>query len=432
MILLAHTITNRLKYIAEIIGQHATGQSFILTTNQEEFATYRGAKINYTNTRLSPTECWIVPHALLFEHGISQQHTALSSQNELKILFVTDGDLPFDIFAASFYLLSRYEEYLPYQKDMYGRYAHDQSLAYIGGFLHEPLVNKWILSLKQVLNNKFPNTAVEPITPFRFVPTYDIDEAFSYKHKNLVRVAGAITRDVLKGNFSRISERQQVLAGKLRDPYEAYEWMDALHEQYQLQPHYFFLVAAKTLKYDRNTLPGEPAMQALVKQHGHKYTIGIHPSWQSGDNSKLLAQEIKVLEKISGKKITTSRQHYIRFSLPHTYRLLIEAGIREDYSMGYGSINGFRASFASPFYWYDLLKEVKTDLLLHPFCYMEANSFFEQKYSAQQALDEMRHYYKEVKAVGGQLITIWHNSFLGTGKLYKGWREIYQKFLEQM
>jgi len=286
--------------------------------------------------------------------------------------------------------------------------------------------------LKQALGKKFPGINLPGKSPFQFIPTYDIDEAFSFKHKSLVRVAGAMAKAVLKGNFSQIAERQQVIAGASPDPYEAYDWMDALHEQYKLQPHYFFLLAGKTGKYDRNILPAEPAMQALVKRHAAKYSVGIHPSWQSGDDSKLLAQEIAELEKISGEKIASSRQHYIRFTLPQTYQRLLDAGIRDDYSMGYGSINGFRASFAAPFYWYDLKNEEKTALLLHPFCYMEANSFFEQKYSAQQALEEMRHYYDEVKSVGGQMITIWHNSFLGTGKLYRGWREMYSQFIKEI
>ena len=60
--------------------------------------------------------------------------------------------------------------------------------------------------------------------------------------------------------------------------------------------------------------------------------------------------------------------------------------------MGYGSINGFRASVASPFYWYDLEKEANNLLAAYPFCYMEANSFYEQKFTPAQALEEMRYY----------------------------------------
>ena len=100
--------------------------------------------------------------------------------------------------------------------------------------------------------------------------------------------------------------------------------------------------------------------------------------------------------------------------------------------MGYGSINGFLASVSTSFYWYDLEKEEQTDLLLYPFCYMEANSFFEEKFTPQQALDEMRHYYKEVKAVDGTLITLWHNTFLGTDEKFKGWREVYEQFVKEI
>ena len=113
-----------------------------------------------------------------------------------------------------------------------------------------------------------------------------------------------------------------------------------------------------------------------------------------------------------------------------TVEYLIEAGIKEDFSIGYGSINGFRASVASSFYWYDLEKEKATDLLLHPFCYMEANSFYEQKFSAEQSFKEMMEYYDIVRSVNGTFISIWHNNFLGTDKLFKVWKEIYEKFIE--
>ena len=139
-----------------------------------------------------------------------------------------------------------------------------------------------------------------------------------------------------------------------------------------------------------------------------------------------------VLYTFAHRKSSPSRQHYLRFELPETFRRLIKNNIQFDFSMGYGSINGFRASAASPFYWYDLEKENQTELMLFPFCYMEANSFYEQKYTAQQALDEMRHYYNTIKSVNGTFITIWHNQFLGSDKLYEGWKEVYEQFIKEV
>jgi hypothetical protein len=63
---------------------------------------------------------------------------------------------------------------------------------------------------------------------------------------------------------------------------------------------------------------------------------------------------------------------------------------------------------------------------------MEANSFFEQKFTPQQALEEIKHYYNVVKEVNGTLITIWHNTFLGTDETFKGWREVYAEFVKEI
>jgi len=435
MLLYCQSITPRLQYVTDFIGRQIFGEAFQLTTDSFYFNDYTGPKINYSSTGISNEELIINNYSLLFENSIEQQNPSCFEINGFKAFFKTGGDYPFDIFAATFYLLSRYEEYLPHQTDMYGRYGHENSLAFKEGFLNIPLINIWLEDFKKVLKEKFSMLSryrSGQYSMFNFLPTYDIDEAFAFKNKGLVKSIGGIARSVANGEWSMVNERLKVLRAKKEDPYDAFEWMDKLHAKNNLQPIYFFHVAAKKGKYDKNILPSYPAMQQLIKQHAGKYAIGIHPSWASGDEEDLLNEEIKILGSASGKKITSSRQHYIRFTLPRTFRRLIAAGIKDDYSMGYGSINGFRASVASSFYWYDLKKEQQTDLLLHPFCFMEANSFFEQKYLPQRAYEEMMYYYNRVKAVNGELITIWHNSFLGSYKPFAGWRDVYAEFVRQV
>lgn len=429
MIVYANSITPRLQYIIDFIGKEICGKAFELTSDEDIFRNYKGPKINYSNSRIGNEELIINNHSLLFEKTIKEQTICCFEINSFKAFFKTEGDYPFDIFAASFYLLSRYEEYLLHKKDMYGRYTHENSLAFRERFLNLPLVNIWIQDFRKVLKEKYLTLNIQHST-FKFVPTYDIDEAFSYKHKGLLRTVGGAAMQLKSGNLQPVKERIRVLTGKSKDPYNSYQWMDELHAKYDLKPIYFFHVAAKNGKYDKNILPSQPAMQQLLKQHTGKYSIGIHPSWRSGDDESLLGKEIKTVENITGRKVTLSRQHYIRFTLPHTFRRLIDAGITDDFSMGYGSINGFRASVASSFYWYDLEKEQQTDLLLHPFCFMDANSFYEQKHTSTEALNEMKQYYDAVKSVNGTLITIWHNTFLGTDKKFTGWKEIYEDFIK--
>jgi len=431
VIVFSHTITSRLQYILDFLGKETIGKPFYAINDIEAFRQYAGPKINYSKERITESEYRIQNIELLFEKGCNEQKIECFEINNCKAFFKTEGDFPFDIFAASFYLLSRYEEYLPHQKDIYGRYAHENSLAFREGFLHLPLINVWIEDFKEALESKFPELTSHHLS-FIFLPTYDIDEAYSYKHKEWWRTIGGIMRSMANGQWSIVAERSKVLLGTRKDPFDSFQWMDQLHQQFGLQPIYFFLIPNKGSRYDKNISPSKRSMQELIREHSERYSIGIHPSWQSGDDPEKLKLEILKLGHISGKQITSSRQHYIRFTLPGTYRQLIDLGIESDFSMGYGSINGFRASVASPFFWYDLEKEEQTKLLLYPFCFMEANSFYEQELSAERAFEELKDYFDIVRSLNGTLITIWHNSFLGTAKQFRGWRELYKKFISLM
>ncbi|HEY0750843.1 MAG TPA: polysaccharide deacetylase family protein, partial [Chitinophagaceae bacterium] len=226
--------------------------------------------------------------------------------------------------------------------------------------------------------------------------------------------------------------RLQVLTGKQQDPFDSYGWMSELHYEYDLKPIYFFHVGQRRNQYDKNIPTSNKEYQQLIRITAAKNKIGLHPSWYSGDEMKMLSKEKAILEKISLQGISCSRQHYIRFTIPGTFRQLMDTDIYEDYSMGYGTVNGFRASVTVPFYWYDLEREQETHLLLHPFCFMDANSFYEQKQTSAEALKELMDYYIRVKEVDGTLTIIWHNTFLGNDPLYKGWREVYEAFLRQI
>ena len=409
------------------------GVQFQLSIDSEKFKAHTGPKINYSESSISANEFHIQNHGLLFEQDVKKQTIECFTAHNNKAFFKTkDSDFPFDIFAASFYLITRYEEYLPHEKDIYGRYDHKKSLAFKEGFLNLPLINIWVEDFIIAFQQKYPsfNHALGG-TKFKIIPTYDVDITWSYKHKGLLRNIGGFVK-------SPSAERIKVLAGLKKDPFDCYEWLHQLHQQYILQPVYFFLVAEKNGQYDKNILPYKDTMWKLIRQHAKKYKVGLHPSWQSGDNKSLLKKEKQQLEAMStigqatpsGQTIVTkSRQHYIRFNLPEGYQRLISTGITDDYSMGYGTINGFRASVASSFYWYDLGKDENTILRIHPFCFMDANSFYEQKQSTQQTYDEMMHYLNICKNINGTLITIWHNNFLGTAREFEGWKEMYEQFI---
>lgn len=420
----------RLQYIVNFIGHELFDRPIRITDDKEEYVSHRGPKLNYSPLQITPHELQIVPVSLLFETGIRPQDITCFEINYHKAFFETEGSFPFDIFAASFYLLSRYEEYLDHDKDEFGRYAHANSLAFKEGFLTQPLVNIWINEFREMLSGMYPYLKFRG-KEFSNVVSYDIDIAYSYLHKGWLRNIGGTLKSVWNGEWKLALERWMVLLGKKKDPFDCYEWLDALHLYCRLKPYYFFLVAKNNSKFDRNISTSSRKLRELIEYYAGTYNVGLHPSWQSGDDPELLKEELEWLEVVADKSISASRQHYIRFTLPDTYRELLKKGIRKDFSMGYGSINGFRASVCSAFKWFDLLKDETTSLMIYPFCFMDANAYFEEKLNPQQAYDELMLLYNSVRKVNGMMITIWHNHLLGTDPRMQGWSQMFELFMKE-
>lgn len=429
ILLLSDTITPRLQYIADFIFKENWGVEYSITTDKKNFEDSDAIKINYTEDQYPEGVVNVSGCRLLFEKEIHKQNIETFEVNGLIAFFKNERgavDFPFDIFSATFYLLSRYEEYLTHSKDEYGRYDHQQSLASTNDFLKIPLVNKWLEFFAEYIQIKFAGFQIKKKT-FDFLPTYDVDMAFEWRSKGFIRNAGQLLRLLIQQDYKKISETFKILTGKIKDPSDNFEFFDQLHEQLNLHPSYFFLVSKNNTKYDKNISPYKNKMKGLIQRIAKKNDIGIHPSYYSSQDEKILKEEKFLLEDIAGNTIQRSRQHYLRFNLPGTYRRLSDAGIKDEFSMGYGAINGFRASYTDSFYWYDIEREEKTNLRVHPFCYMDSNIIFHQKLTPEESFDELMYFYNTCKNVKGTFISIMHNHLMGGNDLE--WGNAYEQFL---
>ncbi|MFT4093154.1 MAG: polysaccharide deacetylase family protein [Niabella sp.] len=424
MLIYSTHITPRLQYIIDFIAGEISAGPWELTGDPVLFISSYKNKINYSYQHFEGNILEIRPHNLLFEENIKPQQINCTQPNQTVVFFQNESETGFDIFAAIFYLITRYEEYLPHQKDLHGRYSHLNSLAYKENFLHTPLINIWLKNFSALLISHFPSFRLKE-NHFLLLPTYDIDMAWSYKHKGWLRTAGGIGKELARFRVRNIAQRIRVLTGKEEDPFYNFKWLDTLHQKYELRPEYFFLAAEKTSDKDKNIAPRQPAMQQLIKQVSLRYATGLHPSWQSGDNYSILKNEKALLENITGQPVTTSRQHYLRVTFPTTYQQLIATGIKEDYSMGYAAENGFRASVASVFYWFDLSKNQATPLKIVPFCFMDATSIYYKNHTPSQALEALYPLWQEVKKINGCFCMIWHNDTFKS----EDWRKMYETFI---
>jgi hypothetical protein len=423
-------ITERHRFIFDFIFGDIMVIGYRLIDNREEFLASEGAKICYSVEGI-PGALHFKPYPLLTEKGIADQDIKVTKWNGLPVFFQVEGDSawPFDPFALSFYLITRYEEYLPFEPDEHGRFRPELSLAYREGFLQIPLVDAVILKMKNLLMEQFPGLSI-PGQVFRFIPSFDIDIAFAHSGKGWPRAAAAWLKLMLKADFRQIKERISTLTGKMADPYDNFQLHLDLAAKYN-HPVKYFALMGDFGKYDRNTSYKSKQFRELLLKLSLKAEMGLHPSYRSHLRPELFEKEMRRLGEIIEKPITNNRFHFLRLKFPESFQMLVNEGIKNDFSMGYSSMNGFRASTCTPFYFYDLEKDERTDLRLHPFIFMDSAMIDHLNITPDAAIEAIKHLVNQVEIHGGEAIGIWHNYSLSEKDQYKGWREVLIAILKQ-
>jgi hypothetical protein len=192
------TVTQRVNYIFQLFFGSLIKTQFSITTDESSFQAYTGPKLNYSLSASSTDELQIIPFGLLTETGIKVQSITVTEWNNLKIFFSSnEGSIPFDIFSASFYLVSRYEEYLLHKPDEHNRFHHSYSLAFKNHFLNEPLINMWAEELKQIIQAKYPSISFSD-KKFTFIPTVDIDVAYAHLGRTAAIALGSYFKALTK------------------------------------------------------------------------------------------------------------------------------------------------------------------------------------------------------------------------------------------
>jgi hypothetical protein len=365
---------------------------------------------------------------LLFEQGLSDLDINVQDWDNTKGFFAAGerSHLPFDIFAASFYLLSRYEEYMPHVKDEFGRFMAKQSLGYKNRFLNQPVVDIWAYKLRDALQVKFPDFVFKTRT-YSIKPVIDVPMAFYFKQKGLLRTIGGTLNDIGRFKLKQLYQRYLVLMGFKRDPYDTFKWIIARQKQSEFKFMVLFLIGEYST-YDKNINTNKKQFISLIKSVADYCDVGIKASYFSLDNIKILKKEKQKMEAIINTDLKAVRNSFSKLNLPVSYRNLVELEIHQDFTMGYIDTLGFRAGTCTPFQFYDLDYEVQTPLQINPYHCLD---FALLKY--QSELDKMEHLQKlidEVKAVNGTFIPVFHNYTFSDSIRWKGYRTLFNLILE--
>lgn len=425
LLIYTHKITPRFTYTMKQIFTKILGIDIGFTTTVEDFIKHTDEKITYTKQPLQ-NEFFIRSNDLLFEQGINDIQIQINDWEGTPCFFPTGerSAVPFDVFAASFYLLSRYEEYLPHVKDIHGRFSPKDSIAYQNDFLHRPVIDIWALKLLELLKEKFPELLSKQ-RKYNFLSVLDVTTSHSYANRGLFRGLAGFLLDLGTFKLKRVWERIMVGIKRRKDPYDNFEQLIAWHQSYGVKSIFFFQFADYS-KYDKNVSTNSNRFKSLIKYIADYSKVALAASYSSFSDIELLKKEKNNLENVINRPVTYSRMRYNRVDVPQSYRNLVTAEFTNDFTMGYTSEIGFRAGTCTPFQFYDIPLEVQQPVKVHPFA-LHDYALVKAK-NEKQIEEKIKDIYTEIKNVEGAFVTVFSNELLG-GEENFDWKRIYKNVI---
>ena len=398
--------TPRIEYIFNHFLNLILNKKFSITNSKSNFRDFSGYKFSYANVPISK-ELFFQSNGLLDEKGLENHEIKTFEWEDVKCFFKVSSKsaLPFDVFSASFFLLSRYEEYIPHTGNKFSQFNYLESVAYSEEFLEIPLIDIWIEKFKSILENRMkleftknsknqkPSIIINSIYPFKYTNKYPF-ESFTIWFKNLIKL-----------NLWETIEHFFVFFNIKVDPWEIDNYLKKILLTSKTKVLFFFSFSSES--YFKNETPKtNEYFKMYIKEISDNFEMGFLPSNKAQKNIKTFELEILNFSKLVHMKINNVMLQEGLKKMSLDYKNFHSLDNANDFSMGYVDAFGYRASTGSPFFFYDLSNETKTNLLVTPFV---AHHKLIDKTSLSEAIDKLQKFKEIGKKYYGSFSIILNN-----------------------
>ena len=384
-------ITPRINYTFRQVCKRILGFNINFTTKIETFISYDGPKFSYTTQRLG-NEVFIQSYGILEEQGINDMEILMSEWKGEPYFFKTSkqSDIPFDIFSASFYLLSRYEEYLPHLKNHLGDFPAEESIAYKNNFLDKPVINIWMSRFLEILKAKFKDIQTPQKTP-TIKLVIAVEKAFQYRELGILRGFVGLMKDALRFRFRDVFTRIQSWFIPEKDPYDVYDFLIKTKNELGIEMLFLFQLGDYSI-YTKNINFRKKEYKRIIKSMGDYSEIGLLLSHEAIFDVLTLNKEIKRFENIANHELKSVVIKGRSINFPGYFVNLDETTIKDDYSMGYYNKIGFRTGTYTPHLFYDLNLEQASPIEIHPYYASSPNFCQTGEKVLRQKLSYLKNY----------------------------------------
>lgn len=425
LLIFTKQITPRISYVFKHICTRILGIKIDFTTEIDAFLAHKGPKASYGKQPLG-NELFFQSHGLLTQQGIESVEINVREWEATKCFFaVSDKSaIPFDIFAAAFYLLSRYEEYLPHVKDHLGRFSAQESLGFKYNFLESPVIDIWAYTLKSLLEQKFPNILF-PKKQTTVHSLINAQVAYAFLNKGIFRSLIGFVSDLFRLKLKQFILRFRVVVGLQKDPYNTYKWILDVTKKSSMKLTVFFLLG-EAVAFHETIHTQKQKFKMLIKYVADYKEVGLLVSLRALTNPDFLKSEKTTLEQIINRTVQSSQNSNLLLSLPEIYRNLLALEIKKDYTMVYENQPGFRAGTCTAFLFYDLDFEITTPLKIQPIA-CTTQGFL--KLSPKDTALKITQMFGKVQHVNGTFSVLFSNKDFSADPNNKLWRSLFSETL---
>lgn len=338
-----------------------------------------------------------------------------------------------DIFAASFFMLIRWEEHVNKKRDKLNRFSASDSIAFKNNFLERPIVNEYTEMLWNILIH-LGYKGKRKKKDFKLIPTHDVDFLLLSQTplKIIIKTLGG---DILKRkNFklavSFLKDYVISLFSQKNDPYNTFEYIMDTSEKKDLKSYFFFMGEGKTI-YDNNYSTEDNYLKEIIsKIKKRNHHVGIHPTFNAYNDFEQFKKEKNELEENLDSSISFGREHYLRFEVPTTWQIWEDNNMEWDSSLGYHDKEGFRCGVCYEFSVFNVLTRKKLKLKEKPLIFMEGSFIQYQSHLTPLEIELKIKMLKEiVQKYNGEFVFLWHNSSFNN-RIWGKYQYIYEKVLK--
>lgn len=321
-----------------------------------------------------------------------------------------------DIIAATFFMLTRWEETVSPVKDEHDRFPATASVAYRQGFLSRPIIDEYALILRAWLRVLLPDWQPQA-GEFSVKLSHDIDHLRQFPgHYSALRTLAHYLVKQYNPRKAVESLREaliQTVAPSCTAFVRGIHALMRISQQFGFNNDAFYFMSARPSPRENEYTIASPLVRTLVREiQKEGFEIGLHAGYHSARDPQALRAQRDRLANLLGETQFGGRQHYLRFHAPGTWRNWEEAELSYDATLGYADHEGFRGGTCRRYQPFDCEQDRRMRIWEEPLVAMDGTLRSARNMTPAHALERVKDLADRCRWAEGTFTLLWHNSSL--------------------